>query len=539
MKLHDIKWDSHKTNQKHVHNNPKNLQNVKTLLDSTGCGFCLAKFRQVTLHLGTGMTHSCHHPSPHKIPLEEIQRSPSALFNTNHLKHARKEMLRGEKPSECDYCWRVEDNGGVSDRFYKSIEPWALQDHDEIQQLTGDEDIYPAYLEVSFSNACNLKCTYCGPEFSSSWVSDLKHAGPIKIKSETVEEWAQGWQDLDSLNFKAREFNPYVDAFWKWFPEASKHLKHYRITGGEPLMNKETFRSMDHFIENPNLDLEFSINSNFSVDEKLWKKFIEKLNVLKVGHLKKITIYTSIEGWGPAAEYARTNLEFELLKKRTEEVLELGNVRVVIMSAFNIFSITTFQPMLEWVLQLKKTYNPNNTLQHIEESTGFLINASGDTLTNRRNKSPDQSILVGIDIPYLRHPTFLDVQMCTHDLVTDYLIPTLNFMSDNTANAGWQDHQGFEGWEVEKLKRIVHHRMYHNRQCDTERETHIDLVKERYKFYDFVNAIDARRGTSFLNSFPEMESFYESCKYAKEYYIQWWHIEKEKRQKEKALQEAT
>ena len=48
------------------------------------------------------MTHSCHHPSPHKIPLNELKDNPAALFNTSILKTARKQMLNNEKPSECE-----------------------------------------------------------------------------------------------------------------------------------------------------------------------------------------------------------------------------------------------------------------------------------------------------------------------------------------------------------------------------------------------------------------------------------------------------
>ena len=50
----------------------KGLEEVRSNLNKKGCGFCLAKWTQVTIHLQTGMTHSCHHPSPHKIPLNEI-----------------------------------------------------------------------------------------------------------------------------------------------------------------------------------------------------------------------------------------------------------------------------------------------------------------------------------------------------------------------------------------------------------------------------------------------------------------------------------
>ena len=102
------------------------LANFKKTLNKTGCGFCLAKWTQVTIHLQTGETHSCHHPTPHKIPLTELKRNPSALHNTKFKKQKRKEMLEGKRPKECDYCWNVEDNSNeFSDRIYKSNEPWS------------------------------------------------------------------------------------------------------------------------------------------------------------------------------------------------------------------------------------------------------------------------------------------------------------------------------------------------------------------------------------------------------------------------------
>jgi hypothetical protein len=91
--INDINWEKGGTGG--IINNKENIIKVKNLLDSTGPGFCLAKFTQVTLHLGTGLVHSCHHPTTHKIPLEEIENNPAALFNTSHLKRMRKEMKEG------------------------------------------------------------------------------------------------------------------------------------------------------------------------------------------------------------------------------------------------------------------------------------------------------------------------------------------------------------------------------------------------------------------------------------------------------------
>ena len=218
----------------HTHDNQ---QSMKTLLDSTGPGFCLAKWTQVTMHLGSGLTHSCHHPEPHKIPLEELKDDPGALHNTQFKKERRKEMLNGERPAECDYCWRIEDDesGNFSDRVNKSLDPYSLQYHDEIKFSTGDENIYPKYVEVSFGNVCNFKCSYCGPTFSSKWAEEIKHDGPYKFSDGST--FNEAFQEVDNKS----QDNPYTDAFWEWFPEALSHMHTFRVTGGEPLLSKHFF----------------------------------------------------------------------------------------------------------------------------------------------------------------------------------------------------------------------------------------------------------------------------------------------------------
>ena len=101
------------------------LNKFKATLDETGCGFCAAKWTQVTIHLQMGETHSCHHPATHKISKSEIKHNPSALHNTRFKKRIRQEMLEGKRPEECDYCWNIEDNSTeFSDRIYKSNESW-------------------------------------------------------------------------------------------------------------------------------------------------------------------------------------------------------------------------------------------------------------------------------------------------------------------------------------------------------------------------------------------------------------------------------
>ena len=50
-KLNDVIWIKNKVG--YIVSNKENVETVKNLLNDTGCGFCLAKFTQVTMHLGT------------------------------------------------------------------------------------------------------------------------------------------------------------------------------------------------------------------------------------------------------------------------------------------------------------------------------------------------------------------------------------------------------------------------------------------------------------------------------------------------------
>ena len=64
-------------------------------LDTVSASFCLAKWKQLSLHLTTGMNNSCYHPPLHRADAEEIKSNPSALHNTEHKKQQRKLMLNG------------------------------------------------------------------------------------------------------------------------------------------------------------------------------------------------------------------------------------------------------------------------------------------------------------------------------------------------------------------------------------------------------------------------------------------------------------
>ena len=452
---------------------------VKDELDSVGKGMCLAKWTQVTLQLQTGHNHSCHHPATHKISEQEIVRNPSSLHNTRFKKLKRKEMLEGQRPTECDYCWNVEDSSDrFSDRVFKSGESWSYPFKDEIINSDWRADYNPKYVEVAFSNACNFKCSYCGPAFSSKWVEEIeKHGGYPTTDNFNDTSWMVR---ENKMPIKHSDPNPYVDAFWKWWPELYRDLHTFRITGGEPLLNKDTWDVLDYIINepNPNKELKLAINSNLGVPDKLIDRLIEKIKKIEDGNkVKELIIFTSADAWGEQAEYIRTGLEFNRFWDNVNKILEAcPRVIITFMATYNALSVFNYSKLISEVYNLKRIYG--NTDRYWNSAT-FL------------------------DTSYLRYPTHQTVKVLPHQFSQNILdqvklISYQSIPSFDSRNIGYSD------IEVQKIKRIYDWML-------SPQDTAEQMIN-RYNFYQYFSNHDLRRGTNFVKTFPELEEFYNFCK---------------------------
>ena len=455
-----------------------NPTEVKKKLDGVGCGFCLAKWTQVTIHLGTGMTHSCHHPSPHKIPLNELKRNPSALHNTKHKKARRKEMLEGKRPSECNYCWNVEDNSNsYSDRVFKSTEPWSINDFDKIKDSYWRDDFNPRYVEVSFGNTCNFACAYCGPQYSSKWVEEIeKHGGyPTEHKFNSIDDI----KARDQMPYKQTEYNPYIEAFWKWWPNLFPDLHTFRITGGEPLLLKDTFKVLEYIQKhhNQNSNISLAINTNLGVPDKLLDRFIEiAKDLCENNKVRELIIFTSVEATGAQAEYARFGLKYEKFWSNIDKVLsQLPKVTVNIMATYNALSVFSYSDLIDRVFEYKKKY---------ANGQRYWVSA------------------LQLDTSYLRWPTHLSVKILApehKELILKSAEKALYYGIKHFTN----DNYGFSNVEIQKMKRLYDYAIGN---------TDFDADKYRKDFVKFVDEYDKRRDTNFLQTFPELNELYAEYK---------------------------
>ena len=435
--------------------------------------FCLAKWHHVTMYLQSGETHSCYHPRPHKIPLSELADNPSALHNTHEKKLERKMMLDGGKPEGCQYCWNIEAMGPdyISDRHIRNSSIFTEERYEQTLKGPWGQNINPEYLEINFGNECNFKCGYCHPKYSTRFYNEIKDHGPVTtVKNHRCDI---DWMKL----YQREEENPYVDAFWKWWPELRKTLNIMRVTGGEPTMHTSTWKLLKEIDSDPMPWLELNINSNLGTKTALVEKLSTSVKTLcDEGKIRSFKLFTSLDTWGPRAEYIRTGLDLELWEKNFHTYLQNTDSPITFMITFNIFSVTTFKEFLGKFLEWRKQY-------------GWYEDKESDKHRVR------------FDTPYLRDPIQYDMNILPKEEFMPYMHESLKFMEDNLDDTRAD---AFSTIEYEKFKRVVDY-MAETVYSDEK------LIEGRRDFYNWFNELDDRREADMLAVFPEMMDFYKLC----------------------------
>ena len=437
------------------------IKNVRDRLNKVGPGFCAMKWLHQTLYLHMGDNHSCYHPRPHRIPLEEIAEDPSALHNTKWKKQQRKTMLEGGRPEECYYCWNIEDLEGdhISDRMIHSSSDFSEPLIEKLAELPWDAPVNPRYLEVSFGNGCNYRCGYCCPQASTMWMEEIKKHGNYDL---TYNQYGIDFLEWGNY-YGPKDKNPYIEAFWKWWPSLKNDLHTLRITGGEPLMNPGAMQFFDLLEDEPSPHLEITLNSNLGVTfEKIDRLIARVTSLVNQKKVRKFSFFTSIDSWGEQAEYMRTGLKCDHWERNMKEVIKAG-ATVNLMCTYNVLCVTNFQKLLHKVIEWRKEYGMR---------------------------------AVAFDPPYLKEPPHWMINILTEDFL-EYQKDTLRFIEDN--------HEWFTGIEHEKFKRVTDYMI--------ENPVNEEKIQQgRRDFYVFFTENDRRLGTNLLETFPEYADFYNLCK---------------------------
>ena len=254
------------------------------------------------------------------------ENSLEEVWNSEKMKQVRLNMLNGKKCSQCVRCYEKEEKGHDSLRV-RSNKDWLQPHWDKVANTNPDgslDDLHIVYLDFRFSNVCNLRCRYCGPELSSNWYADAK-ASTFNISP--TERVIQIRKDVDNF---MEEFDPMLE-----------HIEQIYWAGGEPIMMDEHWGIMNRLVEMGKTDIRIFYNTNFTT------LTYKKHNVLDLWkNFDNISVGASLDAEGVRGEYQRKGTVWadveSNIKQLKETSPEVDFYISATVSAYNAWHITDF-----------------------------------------------------------------------------------------------------------------------------------------------------------------------------------------------------
>lgn len=228
-------------------------------------------------------------------------------WNSKELRDIRVAMINNEEHQSCKWCYVKERDFGYSFR-YDFNEKYGndLSLVDTTQPDGTVEEMQMRYIDIRFSNLCNLKCRMCGPTFSSQIAAENGIKPAIKsIPGNMLEEVYGYLETCEEMYF----------------------------AGGEPLMMDEHYLILEKLIE---LGVKPRIRYNSNITKLKHKQW----DILELwSHFDDIYIQASIDGFQNELTYIRHPAKYETVVNTALEYLTVPSVHIDISTCVGFWNI--------------------------------------------------------------------------------------------------------------------------------------------------------------------------------------------------------
>jgi len=258
------------------------------------------------------------------------------IVNSDVMKNVRLDMLAGRKNPRCARCYEAERLTNYSWRqgFTKTF---ADTIGSNIAETSPDGTITPKllYVDLRFSNICNLECRTCGHDLSSA-IANREHRS-VTHGQHIITSFAKTKYNDDFFDLELKQYLYDTRIFY--------------FAGGEPLLQKEVYEILQFLVDNEFFDKELKYSTNLSTLKykqfdmvEAWKKF------------KSVSILCSIDHYGEKLEYIRQ-----------------GSSHDVIFNNFDIITKNEFTISLETVVSIYNIYYLSDFLEYLDKM-GYIEN---------------------------------------------------------------------------------------------------------------------------------------------------------------------
>ena len=281
--------------------------------------WCLHPFHSMSLNL-EGHYRLCCEAMQFKETFNEV--SPKDFFNTKEMIDIKETMVHGDPLSHkgiqhyCQRCIKSEKASGTSRRKRINNNKWFTKQFS--LQISG------------FGNKCNLMCNHCSSYLSSKWAHFAKR---LKNNNDEYKHLidVERYADTTALEYPATQdhmFNEFLDF-------VNTKVDSIDLSGGEVLINKK----MKDFINKVDINKDITINTNGSIDTRIYEKFYQanpniKYNVSFDGLRDIHTLIRTLSDW----DMYENNLKFFADKK----------IKVMLFLSLQSLNVLQLKEILEY-----------------------------------------------------------------------------------------------------------------------------------------------------------------------------------------------
>ena len=277
------------------------------------------------------------------LPTAEIREDESIIqmMNSEKYNDLRSKMMKDEAVPECKRCYDLEMMGEWTMRQSHNRRR-GLDYVDYIADVTNDDgslkEFQMKYMDIRFSNICNMKCRSCGPSCSSLWSQEfLEQRG-----KEVFEEYfpkSNGKiviNNNDDMTLMSK-LKPYLDDVTEVY-----------FAGGEIIITQEHYECLDYWIENGLTDqVELTYTTNFSTLK--YKKNVDLIEYWK--KFPQLKIWASLDAHGEVAECIRSGTDWEKVVRNIREVKEqVPHASFQITPTISIWNIFDFPDFWDYMV---------------------------------------------------------------------------------------------------------------------------------------------------------------------------------------------
>lgn len=278
------------------------------------------------------------------MPVTEISKDKSIIqmMNSDDYKKLRVAMMNDEPVEACKRCYDLEIMGTWTMRQSHNKRK-GLEYVKYISENTNEDGSLKKfemkYMDIRFSNLCNMKCRSCGPGCSSQWAQEFFDERGVDVYEQYFKTRKIVVSNNEDMTFM-KKLKPYL-----------KDVTEVYFAGGEIVITPEHYECLDYWIENGlNEQIELTYTTNFS--SLKYKKDVDLIGYWK--KFPKLKIWASLDAHGPLAELMRKGTDWNRIEANIKALREqVPHAEFQITPTISIWNVFDFPDFFDYMIDKK------------------------------------------------------------------------------------------------------------------------------------------------------------------------------------------